>query len=52
VIEIAPPGSASGARRLFYRVNANALHQGQVEHQSAMARRIPGNTVVSPADRD
>jgi len=43
-----PAGGAGGARR---RVDQDPLHRRQVDHQHAVADRVPGHGVPAAADR-
>lgn len=51
-IDIAPGRATSDAHRARARIDANAAHRGQVDHQAAIADGAPGDVVPPAAHRD
>ena len=51
-VELAPQHARLGARRPRCRVDADALHRRQVDHEPAVAERMPADPVATGAHRD
>ena len=51
-VELAPQHARLGARRPRCRVDADALHRRQVDHEPAIAERMPADPVATGAHRD
>ena len=51
-VELTPQHARLGARRPRCRVDADAPHRRQVDHEPAVAERMPANPVATGAHRD
>jgi len=50
-VQIAKRGAALYAHRLCRRIDVHAPHPGEVDHQTAVVDRIPGDVVAASLDR-
>ena len=51
MVQIAPQRTALRAKALSLRIDPNASHQGEIEHQSPVANGVAGDVVAAPSHR-
>ena len=52
VIELAPEHAALRDDRARVRIDADALHRRQIDHEAAVVRAVPGRAVAAAANGD